>query len=85
MASDELSARTSEITRILAANGWGIVGMREVNGARVIDLDKVRAAIVESDLLQAMRRMDAIVAPFRWSITEWGEVAGRVHMRLMSR
>ena len=71
MATPEQQRRTAEISRVLAANGWGVIAVRDVGAAVAVTVRKSTAAIRIPDVSLAMAGLRFLVEQFRWSVTSY--------------
>lgn len=84
MASPEQQRRTAEITRVLAANGWGATSIRDVDSTVVVQVQKPTAAIPRETLQLLLQSLRILVEQFRWEVTDYnaGDVFHVATLRL---
>jgi hypothetical protein len=71
MATPEQQRRTAEISRVLAANGWGVIAIRDVGAAVAVTIRKPSSAIRAGTVNENMQMLNFLVQGFRWSVTAY--------------
>jgi len=71
MATPELQRRTAEITRILAANGWGVVAIRDEGAAITVTARKPLSAIRGGTVNDNLAALRFLVTQFRWEVIDY--------------
>lgn len=84
MATVELQRRAAELSRILAANGWGVIGVGDVAGGVAVSAAKASSLVRAVTVAEAMAQLSALVSQFRWELTDYQIDSGRHVARLSS-
>jgi hypothetical protein len=71
MPTPEQTRRTAEISRVLAANGWGTIGIRDAGALAHVTVRKTAAAVPTQDASQAMAALRFLVEQFRWTVVAY--------------
>ena len=69
MATAEQQRRTAEISRVLAANGWGVIAVRDEGASVAVTARKATSAIRTGSIGENMASLRFLVEQFRWSVT----------------
>jgi D-alanyl-D-alanine carboxypeptidase len=77
MATPEQQRRTAEISRVLAANGWGVIAVRDEGAGVTVTVRKPTAAIRAGSVSENMAALRFLVEQFRWSVSAYN--GGDVH------
>jgi hypothetical protein len=71
MATPEQQRRTAEISRVLAANGWGVIAIRDVGAAVAVTIRKPTSAIRTGSIGENMAALRFLVEQFRWTVSSY--------------
>lgn len=71
MATPEQLRRTAEISRVLTANGWGLIAIRDAGAAITVTVRKPAAAIRTGTVNENMQALRFLVEQFRWNVSAY--------------
>ena len=77
MATPEQQRRTAEISRVVAANGWGVIAVRDVDAAVAITIRKPSSAIPTGSIGENMAALRFLVEQFRWTVSSYEALPDR--------
>jgi hypothetical protein len=71
MATPDQQRRTAEISRVLAANGWGVIAIADVGAAVTVTIRKPASAVRAGTVNENMQALRFLIEQFRWTVTAY--------------